>query len=94
MLHNHPASTPPSATDICTLAEHEWARASVIVCHDGTIYSPRVLRDDVVQAYNEVIEAIEAACPNVADRAEVEKAAQNELYRENEATKWFKIIRR
>ncbi len=94
LLHNHPASGPPSATDICTLAKHEWARASVIVCHDGAIYLPRVLREGVVEAYNEIINDVRGANPAESDSKAVEKMAQDALYLENEEAKWFKITRR
>mgnify|MGYP006972711415 FL=1 len=94
LLHNHPASGPPSATDICTLAKHEWARASVIVCHDGAIYLPRVLREGVVEAYNDALEAARSADPFQADEAEVSKAAQDALYDANEVMKWFKVTKR
>lgn len=94
LLHNHPASGPPSATDICTLAQYDWARASVIVCHNGTIYAPRVLNGDVTKAYNAIKEAVVQAHPEMTDRDEIERRAQDYLFKENEKAKWFKITKK
>ena len=93
-LHNHPGSSMPSATDITTLAGYDWVRASVIVCHDGTIYVPRVLNSEVAEAYNAMVEDIKASSPGISDKAKIEKAAQDALYEENEVVKWFRIIKR
>jgi len=38
ILHNHPASTRPSETDILTLWKETKAKASVVVGHDGAVY--------------------------------------------------------
>lgn len=94
LIHNHPGSGMPSATDILTLAGNDWCRASVIVCHDGTIYMPRVLKDGVVEAYNEIEKEIMEDSPYESDRSKIEKAAQVALYDENEEERWFKIVKK
>ena len=38
ILHNHPNSSVPSTADIVGLFRREYATASTVVCHDGTIY--------------------------------------------------------
>lgn len=94
LLHNHPGNSKPSATDIMTLAGNDWCRASVVVCHDGTVYMPRVLKDGAVEAYNEIEKKVKEANPGISNKAEIENMAQDYLYKENKVRKWFKIIRK
>lgn len=92
-LHNHPGSSIPSATDITTLAENDWVRASVVVCHDGTIYVPKVLNNKVSEAYNAIVSSIKEQHPEITDSKEIESMAQDYLYDENGRRKWFKIMK-
>lgn len=39
ILHNHPGSTRPSGKDILTLWQESNASSSIVVGHDGTVYS-------------------------------------------------------
>lgn len=38
LLHNHPASTQPSFTDVMTAATYERVRGGVVVGHDGSVW--------------------------------------------------------
>lgn len=94
LLHNHPGNSKPSATDIMTLAGNGWCRASVVACHDGTVYMPLVLKNGVVEAYNEIIGNIKSANPYISDRESLERMAQSVLYEENEKNQWFKVMKK
>lgn len=39
IIHNHPGSTRPSGTDILTLWKEQRATSSIVIGHDGTVYS-------------------------------------------------------
>ena len=48
LVHNHPASKPPSYRDVHTAATYSCVRASVVVGHDGSVWWISV--DDAVVA--------------------------------------------
>lgn len=62
IMHNHPGSTRPSGTDIIALWSEPKAHASVIVGHDGSVFSisninRKIPLDKIYQeAYNKFIE--------------------------------------
>lgn len=39
IMHNHPTSSKPSLADLEALANNEWVSKSVIICHNGKIYT-------------------------------------------------------
>lgn len=94
LLHNHPGSSVPSATDILTLANNDWCRASVIACHDGTLYMPRVLKDGVSEAYNKILNDTKNANLGISDSGTLEQIAQEVFYLENEDERWFKLTKK
>ncbi len=55
LLHNHPNSSRPSATDIKTLFENEQVERSVIACHNGEVHilSDPDRRVDIAQMYEQ-----------------------------------------
>ena len=46
IVHNHPDSLPPSASDIRSLVSNR-AQRGVIACHDGTLYVFEIIGDPV-----------------------------------------------
>ena len=93
LIHNHPMSSPPSWTDIRTVAENDWVRSSVVACHDGTIYEIKVTDPGVVKAYERMRELAKARYPN-ADGRFIEDCATEMLYQANEEEKWFRLTKK
>ena len=93
LIHNHPMSSPPSWTDIRTVAENDWVRSSVVACHDGTIYEIKVNDPGVVKAYERMRELAKARHPN-ADGRFIEDCATEMLYQANEEEKWFRLTKK
>lgn len=93
LIHNHPMSSPPSWTDIRTVAENDWVRSSVVACHDGTIYEIKVNDRSVVQAYEELRELAKRECPNVGGDV-IDQLATEMLYERNEEAKWFRLTKK
>lgn len=93
LIHNHPMSSPPSWTDIRTVAENDWVRSSVVACHDGTIYEIKVNDRNVVQAYEELRELAKRECPNVGGDV-IDQLATEMLYERNEEAKWFRLTKK
>ena len=93
LIHNHPMSSPPSWTDIRTVAENDWVRSSVVACHDGTIYEIKVNDRSVVQAYEELRELAKRECPNAGGDV-IDQLATEMLYERNEEAKWFRLTKK
>ena len=93
LIHNHPMSSPPSWTDIRTVAENDWVRSSVVACHDGTIYEITVNDRSVVQTYEELRELAKRECPNVGGDV-IDQLATEMLYERNEEAKWFRLTKK
>lgn len=93
LIHNHPMSSPPSWTDIRTVAENDWVRSSVVACHDGTIYEIKVNDPGVVKAYERIRQQMKALYPN-AGGAAIDHYTTEMLYKQNEEAKWFRLTKK
>lgn len=58
LIHNHPASKPPSYQDVHTAASYSAIVASIVLGHDGSVWwvsvSDAELADKLVALYNEL----------------------------------------
>lgn len=89
LIHNHPASTRPSGTDILTMWKEPKVSTSIIVGHDGSVFSlsnmnRKIPLDKIYEkAYNETVS-------NGYPKEMAKIIATNSLYE----TKAFKYIER
>ena len=90
MLHNHPGSSRPSWADIRSSSQ-DWVRASVVACHDGTIYELVCNDQTVIRAYDIIRTDVMASMPEVTDSLKIDDIATERLYKENKRAKWFRL---
>lgn len=100
LIHNHPGSSRPSWTDIKTASQPEVI-ASVVACHNGTVYQIDDVDSSVVEAYDGLYgmfweqehEKAIANGLNHVDEKIVEKNATDMLYMRNEEERWFRMTK-
>ena len=74
-LHNHSLNGPPSAQDILTCLHNDKAYMSVIICHNGDIYTISDIKPEFEEQYEKYLETrkqrtndiVEARCAAVDD---------------------------
>lgn len=93
VLHNHPASTRPSWADLKSVAAHDFVRASLVLCHDGTVYVISGTSSQLIVEYNDILDKYEAEFCGTMPRERLEMWALDELYRRNEVERWLRIRR-
>lgn len=93
VLHNHPASTRPSWADLKSVAAHDFVRASLVLCHDGTVYVISGTSSQLIVEYNDILDKYEAEFCGTMPRERFEMWALDELYRRNEVERWLRIRR-
>ena len=93
VLHNHPASTRPSWADLKSVAAHDFVRASLVLCHDGTIYAISGTSPQLIKAYHGILSECRAKYAGSLPEESIEMKALDELYRRNEVERWLRIRR-
>lgn len=93
VLHNHPASTRPSWADLKSVAAHDFVRASLVLCHDGTVYVISGTSSQLIVEYNDILDKYETEFCGTMPRERFEMWALDELYRRNEVERWLRIRR-
>lgn len=93
VLHNHPASTRPSWADLKSVAAHDFVRASLVLCHDGTIYAISGTSPQLIRAYHGILSECRAKYAGSLPEESIEMRALDELYRRNEVERWLRIRR-
>lgn len=93
VLHNHPASTRPSWADLKSVAAHDFVRASLVLCHDGTIYATSGTSPQLIRAYHGILSECRAKYAGSLPEESIEMKALDELYRRNEVERWLRIRR-
>lgn len=90
LLHNHPGSSLPSPADIISASDANVA-ASVIACHDGTVYKLTCNEPSIGAIYKSIREAAKKTNPWASDAGIIEDEAMRLLYDANEVKRWFKV---
>lgn len=93
VLHNHPASTRPSWADLKSVAAHDFVRASLVLCHDGTVYVISGTSSQLIKAYHGILGECRAKYAGSLPEESIEMKALDELYRRNEVERWLRIRR-
>lgn len=93
IMHNHPSSTRPSFSDLKSVAASEFVRASLVLCHDGTIYAISGTSPQLIKAYHGILSECRAKYAGSLPEESIEMRALDELYRRNEVEKWLRIRR-
>lgn len=93
VLHNHPASTRPSWADLKSVAAHDFVRASLVLCHDGTVYVISGTSSQLIKAYHGILSDCRAKYAGSLPEESIEMRALDELYRRNEVERWLRIRR-
>lgn len=91
LLHNHPNSTPPSWADIRNVALNRNIKASVISCHDGTVWEITCDNPSVVNVFSAICDIIRQDNPGISDSRITEDMALSVLMAENEDKRWFRM---
>lgn len=91
LLHNHPASTRPSWRDLLSVAAHDFVRASLVLCHDGTVYAVSGTSAEFVEAYEDILMGLNDELRGELPDEQIKMRALDELYKRNEAEKWMRI---
>lgn len=93
VLHNHPASTRPSWADLKSVAAHDFVRASLVLCHDGTVYVISGTSSQLIKAYHGILSECRAKYAGSLPEESIEMRALDELYGRNEVERWLRIRR-
>lgn len=93
IMHNHPASTRPSWADLKSVAANEFVRASLVLCHDGSVYVISGTSSQLVSEYNGIIVECETRFGGMVSNERIQMMALDVLYERNEAEKWLRIRR-
>ncbi|WP_154028198.1 phage minor capsid protein [Olsenella uli] len=93
VLHNHPASTRPSWADLKSVAAHDFVRASLVLCHDGTVYVISGTSSQLIKAYHGILSECRAKYAGSFPEESIEMKALDELYGRNEVERWLRIRR-
>lgn len=93
VLHNHPASTRPSWADLKSVAAHDFVRASLVLCHDGTVYVISGTSSQLIKAYHGILSECRAKYAGSLPDESIEMKALDELYGRNEVERWLRIRR-
>lgn len=93
VLHNHPASTRPSWADLKSVAAHDFVRASLVLCHDGTVYVISGTSSQLIKAYHGILSECRAKYAGSLPEESIEMKALDELYGRNEVERWLRIRR-
>ena len=91
VLHNHPASTRPSWLDLKSVAANEFVKASLVLCHDGAIYTISGTSDQLIQARNDIMSEYRPRLLGEVPEENIEMMVLDELYRRNEVERWLRV---
>lgn len=81
VMHNHSMNGRPSAQDMLTYLKEEKMRLSIVVCHDGTVYSISDVKPEMKTVYKKYLE--EAKSRMLGDE-EAKRFATTRLYEFND----------
>lgn len=90
LLHNHPGSSLPSPADIVSASDASVI-ASVIACHDGTVYKLTCDEPEIGEIYNRLRDMVKRSAAWESDANIIENMAMDMLYEENEVERWFRV---
>lgn len=90
LLHNHPGSSLPSPADIISASDANVA-ASVIACHDGTVYKLTCNEPSIRAIYESIRKEVKKTNLWASDAGIIEGEAMRLLYEANEVKRWFKV---
>lgn len=93
IMHNHPASTRPSWADLKSVAANEFVRASLVLCHDGTVYIVSGTSPQLIATYEAILKKLRDQLGGTIPDEPVKMRALDELYGRNEVERWLRIRR-
>lgn len=91
LLHNHPASTRPSWEDLRSVAANDFVKASLVLCHDGTVYVVSGTSSQFVKVHGDILKQCKDRFGGTLSQERIEMIALDELYKRNETEKWMRI---
>ncbi len=91
LLHNHPASARPSWQDLKSVALNDFVKASLVLCHDGTVYAISGTSAGLAEEYLAILNEQKGRLSGMFPSETVKMAALDELYKRNEAKRWLRI---
>lgn len=91
IMHNHPSSTRPSWSDLKSVAANEFVRASLVLCHDGSVYAISGTSSQFMRAYSDIMREYKAKLVGTISEESIEMKVLDELYRRNEVERWLRI---
>lgn len=91
LLHNHPASTRPSWEDLRSVAANDFVKASLVLCHDGTVYAISGTSTRLIKAHDGILKELRARLGGSLPDERIRMRALDELYRRNEGEKWLRV---
>lgn len=80
VMHNHSLNGRPSAQDLMTYLHDEHVRLSLVLCHDGTIYSIMAVKPETEMIYNDLLQEEKT---KTTDIDEAKQFATTRLYNMN-----------
>lgn len=80
VMHNHSLNGRPSAQDIMTYLHDEHVKLSLVLCHDGTLYSINAVRPETEMIYNDLLQEEKT---RTTDIDEAKRMATTRLYNLN-----------
>lgn len=80
LLHNHSLNGPPSKQDIMSCLKNDKIAMSVIVCHNGDIYTISDVKPEFETAYNKTFEKYKIN----HNENDASRLAMTQIYKEND----------
>lgn len=80
VMHNHSLNGRPSAQDIITYLHDEHVKLSLVLCHDGTLYSINAVKPEAEMIYNDLLQDEKT---RTIDIDEAKRMATTRLYNLN-----------
>lgn len=91
IMHNHPSSTRPSWSDLKSVAANDFVRASLVLCHDGSVYVISGTSSQLIRTRNDIMAEYRAKLGGIIPEERIEMRTLDELYRRNGVAKWLRI---
>ncbi len=90
-MHNHPASTRPSYADLESVAANDFVKASLVLCHDGSVYVISGTSRQLVEAHKAILRELRDRLGGTISDERIKMKALDELYRRNGAERWLRV---
>ncbi len=91
IMHNHPASSRPSYADLESVAANDFVKASLVLCHDGSVYVISGTSQQLIEAHEGILRELRDRLGGTISDERIKMKALDELYGRNGAERWLRV---